>query len=677
MQFVYPAFLFALATLAIPVVIHLFNFRRFKTIYFSNVRFLRNVQEETATKNKLKHLLVLLTRCLALAALVFAFAQPFIPAKKSGNNSSDRAVSIYIDNSFSMEAEVNDERLIDIAKRKAEEIVNGFTIDDRFQLITNDLEAKHQRLVSKDEMIRFIAEVQPSPVVRPLQEISDRQRDALHREGDKAEKISYLLSDFQKNAGDIDNDTSIIVNFVPLLQRAQKNVAIDSMWFTTPVPVLNQPISICIRLHNYGDGDVENVPVTLRLNEQIKAIADININAKGDVVDTMTFTLNSGGWYSGEISIKDYPVTFDDMLYFSFKPVEQIPVLAINGGSENIFLKGFFGNNNLFQLKNNPASQIAFSELPTYDLIILNEVPSISGGLADALQQHLARGGNIMVWPSLTMDVASYQAFLFANNAAVYGALINRPRPVSEVDTKNPVFADVFEKIPRNLAMPTAMKSYALQTSTGTREEMLLRFTDRQAMMARYASGDGYIYLSAVPLDRTVTDLPVQAGLFAPIMYKVAVSNARRLPAYANIGEMGWINLPGIQLPGDATIKVESKGNEFIPEIRRTGNSVAVNLSSYVQQAGWYTIVPDKQMVNSDQLLALNYNRSESDMSFADASALKELYAASNQEIISDIDRNFTGMVTQMATGTPLWKYCIIFALVFLAAEIAIIRLMP
>ena len=277
--------------------------------------------------------------------------------------------------------------MIDIAKRKAEEIVNGFTIDDRFQLITNDLEAKHQRLVSKDEMIRFIAEVQPSPVVRPLQEISDRQRDALHREGDKAEKISYLLSDFQKNAGDIDKDTSIIVNFVPLLQRAQKNVAIDSMWFTTPVPVLNQPISICIRLHNYGDGDVENVPVTLRLNEQIKAIADININAKGDVVDTMTFTLNSGGWYSGEISIKDYPVTFDDMLYFSFKPVEQIPVLAINGGSENIFLKGFFGNNNLFQLKNNPASQIAFSELPTYDLIILNEVPSISGGLADALQQ--------------------------------------------------------------------------------------------------------------------------------------------------------------------------------------------------------------------------------------------------------------------------------------------------
>ena len=54
MQFVYPAFLFGLAAMAIPLVIHLFNFRRFKTIYFTNVRFLRQVQEETATKNKYK-----------------------------------------------------------------------------------------------------------------------------------------------------------------------------------------------------------------------------------------------------------------------------------------------------------------------------------------------------------------------------------------------------------------------------------------------------------------------------------------------------------------------------------------------------------------------------------------------------------------------------------------------
>lgn len=127
MQFVYPAFLFGLAALAIPVIIHLFNFRRFKTVYFTNVRFLKNIQEETATKSKLKHLFILLSRLLAIAFLVFAFAQPFIPSNQSAKTTAHRAVSIYIDNSFSMEAVNNDEQLLNIAKRKAEEITGIYS----------------------------------------------------------------------------------------------------------------------------------------------------------------------------------------------------------------------------------------------------------------------------------------------------------------------------------------------------------------------------------------------------------------------------------------------------------------------------------------------------------------------------------------------------------------------
>ncbi|MBL0031994.1 MAG: BatA domain-containing protein [Bacteroidetes bacterium] len=82
MQFIYPEFLFALSVLAIPIIIHLFNFRRFKKIYFTNVRFLKEIKQDTQSKSKLKHLLVLLSRLLALTFLVLAFAQPFIPAKQ-------------------------------------------------------------------------------------------------------------------------------------------------------------------------------------------------------------------------------------------------------------------------------------------------------------------------------------------------------------------------------------------------------------------------------------------------------------------------------------------------------------------------------------------------------------------------------------------------------------------
>ena len=66
MQLLYPAFLLALAALAIPIIIHLFHFRRFKKVYFTNVRFLKEVKEETSNRSRLRNLLVLLMRLLAL-----------------------------------------------------------------------------------------------------------------------------------------------------------------------------------------------------------------------------------------------------------------------------------------------------------------------------------------------------------------------------------------------------------------------------------------------------------------------------------------------------------------------------------------------------------------------------------------------------------------------------------
>ena len=146
MQFLFPYFLWALAAIAIPIIIHLFQFRKFKKIYFTNVRFLKEIKEETTNRNKLKNLLILLSRILAVMALVFAFAQPFIPkgeAVKSGVN----YVSLFVDNSFSMTAARNDIPLLDYAKDKARSIIKAYDEKDKFQILTHDFEGKHLRFV--------------------------------------------------------------------------------------------------------------------------------------------------------------------------------------------------------------------------------------------------------------------------------------------------------------------------------------------------------------------------------------------------------------------------------------------------------------------------------------------------------------------------------------------------
>src|SRR5437868_3652994 len=159
MQFVYPGFLFALSALSIPIIIHLFNFRRFRRILFTNVRFLQEIKQDTRSRSRLKHLLILLCRLLAVTFLVLAFAQPLIPAGKNAIVGGVKHVSIYIDNSYSMDAVGKNGSLVETAKKKAREIANAYQPADKFQLLTTDFEARHQRVLNREEFLEMVDEV--------------------------------------------------------------------------------------------------------------------------------------------------------------------------------------------------------------------------------------------------------------------------------------------------------------------------------------------------------------------------------------------------------------------------------------------------------------------------------------------------------------------------------------
>src|SRR6202000_801294 len=103
MHFLYPAFLFALISLAIPILIHLFNFRKYQKVYFSNVQFLKEINEQQSSRRNLKERLILAARLLALFFLVLAFTRPYISNQHSENAGSQQLVSVFVDNSYSMQ----------------------------------------------------------------------------------------------------------------------------------------------------------------------------------------------------------------------------------------------------------------------------------------------------------------------------------------------------------------------------------------------------------------------------------------------------------------------------------------------------------------------------------------------------------------------------------------------
>ena len=130
MSFIFPWFLLALLTLSIPVIIHLFYFRKYKKVYFSDIRFLKQVQEEKSTIDKIKKRWILAARLLALFFLVLAFVQPFIGKKNKQLSRSNSAIVVYVDNSYSMGLKSGGEAALSIAKEKARELF-GYDIDPR------------------------------------------------------------------------------------------------------------------------------------------------------------------------------------------------------------------------------------------------------------------------------------------------------------------------------------------------------------------------------------------------------------------------------------------------------------------------------------------------------------------------------------------------------------------
>ena len=200
MQLLFPGFLWALAILAIPILIHLFYFRRFKKVYFTNVRFLKEIKQETSNRNRLKNILILLSRLLALAFLIGAFAQPFLP-NKSGINTSSKTISVFVDNSFSMASLSEDVPLFEQAKKKAREIVNAYSEQDEFQVLTHDFFGRHQRFLTKEDALQELDNLVISPEVKRLEQILIKQ-NLLHKNKGAEVQETYVISDFQNSIVD-------------------------------------------------------------------------------------------------------------------------------------------------------------------------------------------------------------------------------------------------------------------------------------------------------------------------------------------------------------------------------------------------------------------------------------------------------------------------------------------
>ncbi len=671
MEFLFPGFLWALLAVAIPVIIHLFHFRRFKRVYFTNVRFLREVKEETSARQRLRNLLVLAMRMLAVAALVLAFAQPIIPL---GRNllKGQKAISIFIDNSFSMSAMSEEVPLLELARRKARQIVEAYAPDDRFQILTHDFEGRHQRLLSREEALALIDEVERTPVVHRLDQILLRQQQVLERTA-APNRVAWVLSDFQTSIVPEalqPPDTSVQVQLVPLQSVQEQNVAIDSAWFESPVQLLDQTNLLFVRVHNYGSDAAENVRLSLHYRGEKKPVGTLSVPARGTVIDTIPLTIRATGWHEAVLEITDFPVQFDDQYFVAFYVKEQVDVLVITDGQPHAHLMAALEGLPYFKAVVKSAGKLDYSTFPSFELIVLQEPRAISSGLAFALSEFVKQGGNVLLFPSAQADVASYDAFLRQVGGGSLGSWQADEQVCSSINTDEFVFRDVFENRLAPLRLPATTGRFRLRA--GPAEEVLLRYRSGAPYLVKYTFEAGRVYLCASPLDVQYNDLVRQAEIFVPLLYKAAIATGTPQRLAWTIGKDVYVAFPNTLKDDDLSWKVKGHDIEFIPEQQLVGGRLIIGLRDYLEKAGIYELVDEED--NLIARLAFNYDRTESDLSLLRVPELETRFGAWATIIDAWTRADFGAIAGAQAQGIRLWKWFVFLALLALLVEEVLLR---
>ncbi|MBK7390355.1 MAG: BatA domain-containing protein [Bacteroidetes bacterium] len=678
-SFVTPGFLFALSLIAVPVIIHLFNFRRFRKVYFTNVRFLKELKEETSNRSRLKHLLVLFSRILAVTFMVLAFAQPYIPAEQGKKIAASTAVSLYVDNSFSMEAVTREGTLLDVAKKQAASIAMAYRPSDRFQLLTNDFDPVHQRLVSRDEFISLLDQVKISPVSRSLTSVLSRQADALGMSGAE-EKKSVLLSDFQtsiSNFEQVQMDSSIAVAVTPIAAQEVSNIFIDSCWFTAPVVQKMQPAELNISIRNNGQIDAEALPVKLTVNGAQKAVAGANVNAGNSAVIKLTFTPSGTGWQKAVVSITDNPITFDDQYYFSFLISENVPILSINGARSGPYVKALFGSDSYFKLSEFSESQPNYSSFSENKLIVMNQVVSISSGFSSELNRFVNAGGSLVIIPDSASNLLSYSECLTSLGMAPLTGFIRNEERIESLQLEDPVFDGVFSnagKVTEATDLPL-VSGYFVSGNAANTGDVLMKLRSGAPFLTRFQKGKGTVYLFHSPFTGSLTNFARHA-IFVPVMYRIALLSEKQQTLAGFIGVDETIDLQGVSVSGDEVFHLINESNNFdiIPGHRTTTEGTLVDIKNQVVLAGNYDLKANDRLL---AVPAFNFNRSESDMSFFTADQISEAlgkYRLSNFELMNAEKAEIVNHFSQLSEGIRLWKYCIILALLFLAIEVLLLK---
>lgn len=639
MHFKHPEILYFLLLLIVPVLVHLFQLRRFKKEYFTNVRLLKTLSIQTRKSSKIKKWLLLACRMLLLACIIIAFAQPFFDAKD--NKNANNEMYIILDNSYSMQAKGKKGELL---KRAVQELLEETPVNSTFSLLTNTEKYWNTDIKTIQNVLQNL-EYSASPF-----------------------QLENLIAQIKSHHSPFKKDVVIITDAVGLEQKNLKNIdKNDSFYFIIPKAEQKNNISIdSVFIHQTLDdfyeisvvltGFGENLkPVSLSLYNQNKLIAK-TVATVETKKKNINFTIPKQAFH-GFVSIVDSGLEYDNTLYFSISKTKKINILSIGTIEKSRFMSRIYTPDE-FNYSNFDLAALDYNSIEKQDAIIVNELDEIPQALRTTLNSFVSKGGNLIVIPSASATIENTNTFLKSFGNIQFKTLENREKLITKINFNHPLFSGVFENKINNFQYPKTKNSF----STTNSEPSALSYEDQSAFLIALQNKIGGVFVFTASINTANSNFQ-QSPLIVPVFYKMAVSNQNTGINSLTIGNTTPY-FADVILTKDAILTVKGNEEQFIPIQQILNNKVQLVFNDYPEQAGNYGIYNKKDWVEN---ISFNYNRTESNLASANEDAVSEY------KTIDSIATVFDTIQTNR-TDNQIWKWFLIFALLFLATEMAIIR---
>lgn len=687
MNFLNPLALIGLAAASIPLVLHLLNLRRLKTIDFGTLRFLQELQQKQVRKLKLQQLLLLIIRTLLVVFAVLALSRPTIKSSLPLLGSTSRSsVVILVDNSGSMEAADGGGPRMLQAKRAAREVFSGLRDGDEVVVLPMTGRDPERRVdftrtfANADEQIEALHGTGgTSSLMESLRAAKQVLSRALHQQ-----KEIYVISDAQtsltwKDPADtsyaLADDVSVFLVRIGEGQKGiEQNLSVDSINVVTKLVQPDKPVEIEAFIRNGSERDVQGALVSLAFDGRRIAQISADVAAKSTKRVSLAASPQRYGMISASIELESDAIDRDNIRYAGLLIPRPSRVGLIGSVADLMLVRTVLSLPGMERFA--PSIQTfqtmaqASSVLSQLDVLIITagEYTSVD---ATVLRQFLESGGGAMVFAGAGVQTLTSASGLQLQQERVASA--EAPYAVSTIDKAHPLYSGVFVSTQDQAAARETSKIVRIQPASGGLD--IVR-TSAGGLVTEFAVGQGKLMYIAVSPTLEWGTYPL-TGLFAATtlrstMYLVA---SRDQGVYADFGESVSVPVSATVAGQDRFVVQDVESVKQLVAPVRLPSSTFLSVPPQYQPGVVKISTTDSTPVTT---VTVNAKTAESILTYFASGEWKRNSQPiiKQQELVAELDAgsSVAKAVQQARTGSELWSLFTILALLMALAEMAIAK---